>query len=102
MVLDMSHVSVLDVSGLEVMEEEYHKLRKGGKHLVLCGLTRQPLRMMCRAGFLDLVRGWAKGMYAGCPRRVLMWAKRKDEVTEVEWQSPTYLRRLDGNVEFVG
>ncbi len=77
--LDMSHVSVVDVSGLEVMEEQLHGLTKNGKvgiffgglHsirwspisssspviqvLVLCGLSRQPLRMLSRAGFLDEV-----------------------------------------------
>ena len=56
MVLDLSHVSTLDASGIEVMEDEHKKLRKGGKHLILCGLTRQPLRILSRAGFLDLVR----------------------------------------------
>ena len=33
-VLDLSHVSAMDVSGLEVMEEQLRKLRKGNKLLV--------------------------------------------------------------------
>ncbi|GFR44603.1 hypothetical protein Agub_g5886 [Astrephomene gubernaculifera] len=54
LVLNMSHVSVVDVSGLELLEEAHRSLHKAGKTLVLCGLTRQPLRMMARAGFLDV------------------------------------------------
>ncbi|GIL66805.1 hypothetical protein Vafri_20307 [Volvox africanus] len=53
LVLNMSHVSVVDVSGLELLEEVHRRLADAGKTLVLCGLTRQPLRMMARAGFLD-------------------------------------------------
>ncbi|GLC69680.1 hypothetical protein PLESTF_000863900 [Pleodorina starrii] len=53
LVLNMSHVSVVDVSGLELLEEVHRRLEQAGKTLVLCGLTRQPLRMMARAGFLD-------------------------------------------------
>ncbi|EFJ41903.1 hypothetical protein VOLCADRAFT_98158 [Volvox carteri f. nagariensis] len=53
LVLNMSHVSVVDVSGLELLEEVHRRLWEAGKTLVLCGLTRQPLRMMARAGFLD-------------------------------------------------
>ncbi|KXZ47557.1 hypothetical protein GPECTOR_34g716 [Gonium pectorale] len=55
LVLNMSHVNVVDVSGLEVLEEALRRLDEDGKMLVLCGLTRQPLRMMARAGFLDQV-----------------------------------------------
>ena len=51
--LDVSHVSVVDVSGLEVMEEQYAKLYTKGKQLVLCGLSRQPLRVLSKSGFLD-------------------------------------------------
>ena len=53
--LDMQHVMVMDVSGLEVMEEQYKGLARAGKKLVLCGLSGQPLRMLSRAGFLDHV-----------------------------------------------
>ena len=49
----MSHVSVVDVSGLEVMEEQYAKLQAKGKLLVLCGLSRQPLRVLSKSKFLD-------------------------------------------------
>ena len=49
----MSHVSVVDVSGLEVMEEQYTKLQAKGKQLVLCGLSRQPLRILSKSKFLD-------------------------------------------------
>lgn len=51
----MSHVNAVDVSGLELLEEAQRHLATAGKALVLCGLTRQPLRMMARAGFLDVV-----------------------------------------------
>ena len=46
--LDLSHVSVIDVSGLEVMEEQFKGLGAAGKKLVLCGLSRQPLRMLSK------------------------------------------------------
>ena len=55
--LNLSRVPVVDVSGLEVLEESAAELERAGKGLVVCGLTRQPLRMMARAGFLDMVRG---------------------------------------------
>lgn len=45
----------MDVSGLEVMEEQAKRLHRAGKQIVLCGLCRQPLRMLSRAGFLDEV-----------------------------------------------
>eukprot|EP00198_Chlamydomonas_reinhardtii_P008305 XP_001697642.1 sulfate transporter [Chlamydomonas reinhardtii] len=57
LVLNLSRVPVVDVSGLEVLEESAAELERAGKGLVVCGLTRQPLRMMARAGFLDMVRG---------------------------------------------
>ncbi len=50
-------MNAVDVSGLELLEEAQRHLAAAGKGLVLCGLTRQPLRMMARAGFLDVV-GW--------------------------------------------
>ncbi|PNH02452.1 putative sulfate transporter yvdB, partial [Tetrabaena socialis] len=53
LVLNLSRVPVVDVSGLEVLEGAAATLAGVGKRLVLCGLTRQPLRMMARAGFLD-------------------------------------------------
>jgi anti-anti-sigma factor len=56
-VLSMAHVSSVDVSGLEVLQEQHKRLTQAGKGLVLCGLTRQPLRMLSRAGFLDEVSG---------------------------------------------
>ncbi|KAG2501167.1 hypothetical protein HYH03_000982 [Edaphochlamys debaryana] len=55
LVLNLSRVSVVDVSGLEVLEGALAQLEGAGKGLVMCGLTRQPLRMMARAGFLDEV-----------------------------------------------
>ncbi|KAG2429652.1 hypothetical protein HYH02_013991 [Chlamydomonas schloesseri] len=55
LVLNLSRVPVVDVSGLEVLEDAAAELERAGKGLVVCGLTRQPLRMMARAGFLDMV-----------------------------------------------
>jgi hypothetical protein len=54
-ILDLSHVNVIDVSGLEVMEEQLRGFKMAGKQLLLCGVSRQPLRMLSRAGFLDEV-----------------------------------------------
>ena len=52
-ILDLSHVSVVDASGLEVLEEQLERLRKQKIQLVLTGLSRQPLKMLSRSGFLD-------------------------------------------------
>ena len=52
-ILDLSHVSVVDASGLEVLEEQFEGLKKRNITLVLTGLSRQPLKMLARAGFLD-------------------------------------------------
>ena len=51
----MSHVSVIDVSGLEVMEEQHSKLHAKGKQLVVCGLSRQPLRVLSKSRYLDQI-----------------------------------------------
>ena len=51
----MSHVSVIDVSGLEVMEEQHSKLHAKGKKLVICGLSRQPLRVLSKSRYLDQI-----------------------------------------------
>ncbi|PNH02451.1 putative sulfate transporter yvdB [Tetrabaena socialis] len=61
LVLNLSRVPVVDVSGLEVLEGAAATLAGVGKRLVLCGLTRQPLRMMARAGFLDQARAAGGG-----------------------------------------
>ncbi len=55
LVLGMSALSTCDVSGLEVLEELAHKLKKRSVGLVLVGLTQQPLQMLSRAGFLQEV-----------------------------------------------
>ena len=52
-VLDMSNVTVMDSSGLEVIEEQLKRLKAVGKHLLMCGLHRQPLRTLVRAGFVE-------------------------------------------------
>ena len=54
-ILDLSHVSVVDASGLEVLEEQLHRLKKQNVQLVLTGLSRQPLKMLARSGFLDQI-----------------------------------------------
>jgi len=53
LILRMRQVLAMDATGLEALEDFAKRLRKRGKHLLLCGPHSQPLFAMERAGFLD-------------------------------------------------
>jgi SulP family sulfate permease len=51
LILNMTEVISMDASALHVLEELHAKLRKRGKHLILCGPHTQPYFLMHQAGF---------------------------------------------------
>jgi len=55
LILRMRKVLAMDATGLNSLEDLYDKLHKRGKHLVLSGPHTQPLFVMDKAGFLDLI-----------------------------------------------
>lgn len=54
-ILRMRNVPVLDSTGLQVLEELAHSLRKKEVKLILSGVQDQPRRVMTEAGFADLL-----------------------------------------------
>ena len=55
LVLRMRRVLAMDATGLNALEDLHERLRKRGKHILLCGPHTQPMFMMSKAGFLDRV-----------------------------------------------
>jgi SulP family sulfate permease len=53
LILKMDEVITMDASALHTLETMHSKLRKNGKHLVLCGAHTQPYFLMQQAGFFD-------------------------------------------------
>jgi len=54
-VLHMTAVTAMDSTALNRLEDLHAKLRRHGKHLILCGPHTQPYFTMEKAGFLDVV-----------------------------------------------
>ncbi|MFM8468427.1 MAG: SulP family inorganic anion transporter [Limisphaerales bacterium] len=55
LILRLREVVAIDATGINALEDMHHKLRKRGKHLILCGPHTQPLFALDNAGFLDAV-----------------------------------------------
>ena len=53
LILKMDEVITMDASALHTLETMHNKLRKNGKHLILCGAHTQPYFLMHQAGFFD-------------------------------------------------
>ena len=54
-ILHMAAVTALDATALDRLETLHEKLRRHGRHLILCGPHTQPFFTMEKAGFLDRV-----------------------------------------------
>ncbi len=55
LVLDMTHVLNIDATVLHALEDVYLESKRKGTRLVLCGVHSQPLFVMQRANFLDMI-----------------------------------------------
>lgn len=55
LILNMREVISMDASALHVLEALHDKLRKRGKHLILCGPHTQPYFLMHQAGFFERI-----------------------------------------------
>ncbi|MGV3754640.1 MAG: SulP family inorganic anion transporter [Verrucomicrobiota bacterium] len=55
LILRMYEVLSMDASGLNALEDIHEKLRKKNKHLVLCGPHTQPMFLLQKSGFIDLI-----------------------------------------------
>ncbi len=55
LILRLREVVAIDATGINALEDMHEKLRKRGKHLILCGPHTQPLFALDNAGFLDAV-----------------------------------------------
>ena len=53
LILKMHEVISMDASALHTLEHLHDKLRKNGKHLILCGPHTQPYFLMHQAGFFE-------------------------------------------------
>ncbi len=54
-ILDLEKVINIDTTGLDILQTMKRKLDKRGLGLMLCGLGKQPLSILTRSGFLDLL-----------------------------------------------
>jgi len=54
-ILHLASVTSMDTTALDRLEDLQAKLRRHGRHLILCGPHTQPYFMMEKAGFLDAV-----------------------------------------------
>ena len=54
-ILHLGAVTAMDATALNRVETLHTKLRKHGKHLILCGPHTQPYFMMEKAGFFDVL-----------------------------------------------
>jgi SulP family sulfate permease len=54
-ILHMQHVSALDATAVDRLENMREKLLRAKRHLILCGPHTQPYALMEREGFLDVV-----------------------------------------------
>lgn len=55
LILRLREVVAIDATGINALEDMHEKLKKKGKHLILCGPHTQPLFALENAGFLDAV-----------------------------------------------
>ena len=55
LILKMHEVISMDASALHMLEHLHGKLRKRGKHLILCGPHTQPYLLMQQAGFYEQI-----------------------------------------------
>ena len=55
MVLHLAAVTALDATALNALDSLHAKLRRHGKHLVICGPHTQPYSLMAKSGFLERV-----------------------------------------------
>lgn len=55
LILKMHEVISMDASALHILEHLLDKLRKHGKHLILCGPHTQPYSLMHHAGFFEKI-----------------------------------------------
>jgi SulP family sulfate permease len=54
-VLRLRNMTAIDATGLSALEELAEQLRASGRHLVLCGMREQPMRLMRQARFTQHV-----------------------------------------------
>jgi sulfate permease, SulP family len=54
-ILSVAAVTAMDSTALDRLEALHEKLRRHGRHLILCGPHTQPFFLMEKAGFLDQV-----------------------------------------------
>jgi len=50
-ILRLRNMTAIDATGLHALESIADRLRKAGRHVILCGARSQPRRMMARADF---------------------------------------------------
>ena len=52
-ILRLRNMTAIDATGLHALESISDRLRKTGRHVILCGARSQPRRMMARAEFKE-------------------------------------------------
>ena len=55
LVLEMHRLVLMDSSGLDALEQLQRSLARQGVRLLLCELNEQPMGLICRSGFADIL-----------------------------------------------
>jgi SulP family sulfate permease len=55
MILEMHQVINLDTTGLDALKGLHRHLERGGKRLMLAELNAQPLSLLARSGYLEVL-----------------------------------------------
>lgn len=55
LILELHLVTAMDATGMNVLESIVERMQYSGNHVVLSGIHHQPLRMLRKAGFVDLI-----------------------------------------------
>jgi SulP family sulfate permease len=56
-ILRLRNMTAIDATGLHAIECLAERLHASGRHLVLCGMRRQPAQLIAQAGFHRLIGG---------------------------------------------
>ncbi len=55
LILELHLVTAMDATGLNVLESIVERMQQGGNHVILSGIHHQPLRMLRKAGFIEII-----------------------------------------------
>lgn len=55
LILELHLVTAMDATGLNVLESIVERMQRSGNHVILSGIHHQPLQMLRKAGFINVI-----------------------------------------------